>query len=112
MEGRKMAIVPFKLWEDMKRWKSEQIQRPRLPPNPNVSATASLQRDLSSVMVDDEMSEAEKAQLFGQTFNKFKSAHKKALEEQSLKLPSLTPASSSSKMNQLILDSVPSTMKR
>ena len=48
-----MAIVPFKLWEDMKRWKSEQIQRPRLPPNPNVSATASLQRDLSSVMVDD-----------------------------------------------------------
>ena len=108
-----MAIVPFKLWEDMKRWKSEQIQRPRLPPNPNVSATASLQRDLSSVMVDDEMSEAEKAQLFGQTLHKFKSAHKKALEEQSLKLPSLTPASSSSsKMNQLILDSVPSTMKR
>ena len=107
-----MAIVPFKLWEDMKRWKSEQIQRPRLPPNPNVSATASLQRDLSSVMVDDEMSEAEKAQLFGQTLHKFKSAHKKALEEQSLKLPSLTPASSSSKMNQLILDSVPSTMER
>ena len=59
-----MAIVPFKLWEDMKRWKSEQLQRPRLPPNPNVSATASLQRDMSSVMVDDEMSEAEKAQLF------------------------------------------------
>ena len=106
-----MAIVPFKLWEDMKRWKEEQIQRPRLPPNPNVSATASLQRDLSSVMADDEMSEAEKAQLFGQTLHKFKSAHKKALEEQSLKLPSLTP-SSSSRMNQLILDSVPSTMKR
>ena len=29
-----MAIVPFKLWEDMKRWKEEQIQKPRLPPNP------------------------------------------------------------------------------
>ena len=49
MDGRKMAIVPFKLWEDLKRWKEEQIQKPRLPPNPNVSATASLQRDLSSV---------------------------------------------------------------
>ena len=71
--GRKMAIVPFKLWEDMKRWKEEQIQRPRLPPNPNVSAIASLQRDLA----DDEMSEAEKAQIFGQTLHKFKSAHKK-----------------------------------
>ena len=69
-----MAIVPFKLWEDMKRWKSEQILRPRLPPNPNVSATASLQRDLSSVMVDDEMTEAKKPQLFGQTLHKFKSA--------------------------------------
>ena len=43
-----MAIVPFKLWEDMKRWKEEQIQKPRLPPDHNVSATASLQRDLSS----------------------------------------------------------------
>ena len=39
-----MAIVPFKLWEDMKRWKEEQIQKPRLPPDPNVSARASLQR--------------------------------------------------------------------
>ena len=40
--GRKMAIIPFKLWEDMKRWKEEQVQKPRLPPDPNVSATASL----------------------------------------------------------------------
>ena len=38
MEGRKMAVVPFKLWEDMKRWKEEQIQKPRLPSDPNVSA--------------------------------------------------------------------------
>ena len=50
MEGRKMALVPFKLWEDMKRWKEAQIQNPRLPPDPTVSATASLQRDLSSVL--------------------------------------------------------------
>ena len=53
-----MAIVPFKLWEDMKRWKEEQIQKPRLPPDPNVSATASLQRDLSSVMANEDLSEA------------------------------------------------------
>ena len=67
MEGRKMAIVPFKLWEDMKRWKEEQIQKPRLPPDPNVSATASLQRDLSSVMANEDLSEAEKSQLYGQS---------------------------------------------
>ena len=58
MDGRKMAIVPFKLWEDMKRWKEEQIQKPRLPPDPNVSATASFQRDLSSVMANEDLSEA------------------------------------------------------
>ena len=70
MDGRKMAIVPFKLWEDMKRWKEEQIQKPRLPPDPNVSATASLQRDLSSVMANEDLSEAEKSQLYGQTLHK------------------------------------------
>ena len=104
-----MAIVPFKLWEDMKRWKDEQIQKPRLPPDPNVSATASLQRDLSSVMASDDLSEAEKSQLFGQTLHKFKTAHQKALNETSIHLD---PTSSSSKMNQLVVDSVPKTMKR
>ena len=104
-----MAVVPFKLWEDMKRWKEEQIQKPRLPPNPNVSATASLQRDLSSVMVNEDLSEAEKSQLYGQTLHKFKTAHQKALKETSLFSPS---DPSSSKMNQLVIDSVPSTMKR
>ena len=109
MDGRKMAIVPFKLWEDMKRWKEEQIQKPRLPPDPNVSATASLQRDLSSVMANEDLSEAEKSQLYGQTLHKFKTAHQKALKETSL-FPQSDP--SSSKMNQLVIDSVPSTMKR
>ena len=109
MDGRKMAIVPFRLWEDMKRWKEEQIQKPRLPPNPNVSATASLQRDLSSVMANEDLSEAEKSQLYGQTLHKFKTAHQKALKETPLFSPS---DPSSSKMNQLVIDSVPSTMKR
>ena len=104
-----MAIVPFKLWEDMKRSKEEQIQKPRLPPNPNVSATASLQRDLSSVMVNEDLSEAEKSQLYGQTLHKFKTAHQKALKETSF-FPQSDP--SSSKINQLVIDSVPSTMKR
>ena len=104
-----MAIVPFKLWEDMKRWKEEQIQKPRLPLDPNVSATASPQRDLSSVMANEDLSEAEKSQLFGQTLHKFKTVHQKALKETSL-FPQSDP--SSSKMNQLVIDSVPSTMKR
>ena len=72
MEGREMAIVPFKLWEDMKRWKEEQIQKPKLPPDLNVSATASLQRDLCSVLAKEGLSEGEKSQLYGQTLHLFK----------------------------------------
>lgn len=106
-----MAIVPFKLWEDMKRWKEEQIQKPRLPPNPTVSATASLQRDLSSVMANDDISEAEKSQLYGQTLHKFKTAHQKALKATSVPSTATLPLGHS-KINQHILDSVPSTMKR
>ena len=94
-----MAIVPLKLWEDMERWKEEQIQKPRLPPDPNVSATASLQRDLS---------EDEKSQLYGQTLHKFQTAHHKTLENNKLQLPE----SISSKINQRIMDSVPTTMKK
>ena len=45
-----MATAPYKLCEDMKWWKEEQIKKPRLPTNPNVSATAYLQRDLSLVL--------------------------------------------------------------
>ena len=81
-----MAIVPFKLWEDTKRWKEEQIQKPRLPPDPNVSATASLQRDLSSVLANEDLSEGEKSQLYGQTLQ-FQTAHRKALETNKLQLP-------------------------
>ena len=90
----------------MKRWKEEQIQKPRLPPDPNASATASLQRDLSSGTANEDLSKAEKSQLYGQTF---KASHQKALKETSLFSP-FDP--SSSKMNQLVIDNVPSTMKR
>ena len=79
MEGRKMAIVPYKQWEEMNRWKQE--QRPRLPPDPNVVHTVSLQKDLSSVLADDDISEAEKSQKYGETLHKFKLAHKKALQK-------------------------------
>ena len=103
-----MAIVPFKLWEEMKRWKEEQIQKPRLPPDPNVSATANLQRDLSSVLASENLSEGEKSQLYGQTLHQFQTAHRKALEITKLQLPE----SISSKINQRIMDSVPTTMKK
>ena len=72
-----MAIVPFKLWEDMKRWKEEHIQKPRLPPDPNVSATASLQRDLSSVMANEDLSVAENLNYMARPYTNLKRLIKK-----------------------------------
>ena len=60
-------------------------------------------------MANEDLSEAEKSQLYGQTLHKFKTAHQKALKETSLFSPS---DPSSSKMNQLVIYSVPSAMKR
>ena len=63
-----MVIIPYKQWEEMNRWKEE--HRPRLPPHPNVVHTVSLQKDLSSVLADEDLSDAEKAQKYGETLHK------------------------------------------
>ena len=59
----------------MKRWKEAQLQKPRLLPDPAVSATASLQRDMSSVMAIDDISMAKNTSCFGLMLHKFKTAH-------------------------------------
>ena len=68
-----MAIVLFKLW------KEKQIQSPRLPPDHNVSATTSLEGDLSSAIVNKDLPEAENSQLY--MYGQNLTAHPKALKE-------------------------------
>ena len=53
-----MAIVPFKLW------KEKRIQSPRLSPDHNVSATTSLEGDISSAIVNKDLPETENSQLY------------------------------------------------
>ena len=59
---KKMAIVPVRLLEEMNRWKNE--QRPRLPPSPQVAQTSSLQKEMNSVLENEQISESEKAQRY------------------------------------------------
>lgn len=47
-------------------WKEEQPRKTRMPPDPKVSTTASLHRGPYFVMVNDDLSESETSQLFGQ----------------------------------------------
>jgi hypothetical protein len=112
---KKMAIVPFKMLEEMNRWKTEQQQRPRLPPNPNITQTSELQKDMGSVLHREDLSESEKAQLYGQTLQKFQLAHQKAVQPsprvQQQEQPVQTETISET-MHDRIIDSVPVTMRR
>ena len=59
----------------MKRWKEAQLLKPRLLPDPAMSATASLRGDMSSVMANDDISMAKNTSCFGQMLYKFERAH-------------------------------------
>ena len=120
---KKMAIVPVRMLEEMQRWKME--QRPRLPPSPQVTQTADLQKEMNQTLKNDDLSESEKAQKFGQMLHQFQVSHKKA-QGPSVKTvkpvnPSVTPTvkppvpppdTSASTLKDRIMDSVPPTMRR
>ena len=113
MSVRKMVIVPYQVMEDVYRWKTEQTQRPRLPPNPKITTTANLQNQMSSVLSNDYLSETEKSQKFGETLQKFQFAHKKAMGETRPKI--IDPKESmniDTEDQNHILESVPITMRR
>ena len=113
MSFRKMVIVPYQVMEDVYRWKTEKTQRPRLPPDPKITATANLQNQMSSVLNNDDLSETEKSQQFGETLQKFQLAHKKALGETRPKLMLNNAKTEDTDDDQnRILESVPITMRR
>ena len=113
-----MAVVPYKIWEDMKRWKQE--SRPKLPVDPKVSQTVELQHNMSNVLENDQLSESEKADLYGQTLFKFQEAYKKAKQQQhqsksnppGMALNLKTFKDSTTRLsNERVLESVPKTMR-
>lgn len=120
---KKMAIVPFKMLEEMNRWKTE--QRPRLPPPPQVSQTSDLQKQMGDVLQNESLSESEKAQHYGQVLQRFQLSHQKAREPATLAAPvapaaPVVPAAQGAQgaqaapatLTDRILESVPTTMRR
>ena len=108
---KKMAIVPYKMLEEMNRWKTE--HRPQLPPNPDVVQTVSFQKDMESVLQRQDLSETEKVQQYGQALHKFQAAHEKALTPPvptEAPLPPTTPAAQTT--DEHILESVPPSSRR
>ena len=115
MSVRKMAIVPFQLLEELKRFKVEQSQKPRLPPNPLVTDVAHHRNDMSTILENSDLSESEKAQRYGETLFKLQNSLQKAKTPSTLNLSNDTPwtdKTPSDTFHDRILQSVPKTMQR
>ena len=61
-------------------------------------------------MANEDLSKAEKSQLYGQTLHKFKTNGSSKSFRRNISFSQFAPRSS--KMNQLVIESVPTTMKR
>ena len=70
MSVKKMVIVPYQVLETMKWWKDKQYQKPILPPNPQAVDASHLLKDMNQILQKTDLSEAEKAQKYGETLFK------------------------------------------
>ena len=103
MSIRKMVLVPVQAMEELQKWKQHQTQKPRLPPNPQVTMTAQLQKDMQHTLDRVDLSESEKSQLYGENLHKFQVSHGKTTAPKGVTTTS---------MHDRILESVPKTMRR
>lgn len=107
-----MTVVPVQLLEEIKRIKAEQMQNPRLPPNPQVTDVAQQQSKMHDILENSTLSESEKAQRYGETLFKLQNSLEK------VKVPGnnipldYNQKAVSDTMQDRILQSVPKTMQR
>ena len=121
MSVKKMAIVPYQILETMKWWRDKQYQKPILPPNPQAVDASHLLKDMGQMLQKTDLSEAEKAQKYGETLFKLQNS----LEKKKKKPPSMLSSTDSPKatntdqaqsasvaLHDQMLQSVPKTMQR
>ena len=113
MSVKKMVIVPYQVLESMKWWKDKQYQKPILPPNPQAVDASHLLKDMNQILQKADLSEAEKAQKYGETLFKLQHSLEKTKKPPSIISPQTTDQSPSTvALHDQILQSVPKTMQR
>ena len=113
MSVKKMVIVPYQVLETMKWWKDKQYQKPILPPNPQVVDASHLLKDMNQILQKTDLSEAEKAQKYGETLFKLQHSLEKTKKPPSIISPQTTDQPPSTvALHDQILQSVPKTMQR
>ena len=115
MSVKKMVIVPYQVLETMKWWKDKQYQKPILPPNPQAVDASHLLKDMGQILQKTDLSEAEKAQKYGETLFKLQNSLEKTKKPPSMLTNSPQPTDqppSTVALHDQILQSVPKTMQR
>ena len=118
MAGRKLALVPYRVLEDLKHFRDHHEARPRLPPDPNLSEAVRLNREMSRIFEDDTLTETEKFKKHGEALrqyqmyvNKVKSGEEKPIP------PKIEPVEEEEEVKtdaieRGVLESVPKTMQK
>ena len=115
MSVKKMVVVPYQVLETMKWWKDKQYQKPILPPNPQAVDASHLLKDMNQILQKTNLSEAEKAQKYGETLFKLQHSLEKTKKPPSIDSPQPTDQlqpSSTVALHDQILQSVPKIMQR
>ena len=110
-----MVVVPYQVLETMKWWKDKQYQKPILPPNPQAVDASHLLKDMGQILQKTDLSEAEKAQKYGETLFKLQHSLEKTKKTPSTDSPQPTDQPqppSTVALHDQILQSVPKTMQR
>ena len=120
MSVKKMVIVPYQVLETMKWWRDKQYQKPILPPNPQAVDASHLLKDMNQILQKTDLSEAEKAQKYGETLFKLQNSLEKTKKPPSMLSSTDSPKTTNTDQTQSafvalhdqILQSVPKTMQR
>ena len=79
-----MIIVPYQVLETMKWWRDKQYQKPILPHNPQAVDASHLLKDMNQILQKPDLSEAEKAQKYGETLFKLQNSLEKTKKPPSM----------------------------
>ena len=116
MSVKKIVVVPYQVLETIKWWKDKQYQKPILPPNPQAVDASHLLKDMGQILQKTDLSEAEKAQKYGETLFKLQHSLEKTNKPPSMLSSTNSPQPAdqptSVALHDQILQSVPKTMQR
>ena len=98
-----MVIVPYQALETMKWCRDKQYQKLILPSNPQAVDASHLLKDMNQILQKPDLSEAEKAQKYGETLFKLQNSLEKTKKTHLQCYPRLILLKRQTRINQHLL---------